>query len=136
MRTEADQWIEELRRRHWVMVRWGPTHDPALIAWVHDFGTCADVILLRTWGEDRTQSVNGATGYRTPSLPGAEIFNPEVVIFQYHSTAVRTLRAMLALPAPGTAGAPDHMEQPQPPCRLPRHLPTPEVIRPLGMFTH
>jgi hypothetical protein len=131
--TELGELLDALRRCRWVQYRWGPQNQPELVAWVFVHAASADVILLRGEGEDATQSVNGATGYRKPLLPADGPWDPEVVVYQYHSTAVRTLRAMLALPAPDAPGAPTHVQPPTPDCALPADLPSPTVIRPLGV---
>jgi hypothetical protein len=127
MLTETAQLITELRRRRWTQYRWGPPHQLVLVAWtyIHNPPDFADVILLR--GED------AAIGYRKPLLPNAGPWSPDVVMYQYHSGVVRTLRAMLALPRPGQAGAPTHLEVPAAGCALPPDLPSPTVINPLGV---
>lgn len=124
MTTELDHLFEEFQRRRWKMYRWGPADDPALLAWVYDHGAFVDVVILR---RDRV-----ASGYRLPTIPSTDPFRPDAVVYQHHASAVYTLRAMLALPPPGTQGAPFRPEAPWDACVIPADLPAPVVIRPLG----
>lgn len=122
--TEVDYLLEELRRRHWTMLRWGPADRPELVAWMFDHGQHTDVVIL--WSEDR------AIGYRAPSVPGETPLDPVVVQYEYHSSALYVLRAMLSLPEPGAQGAPATTHVPRPDSRVPRDLPRPMVVRPLA----
>ncbi|MEV6226828.1 hypothetical protein AB0L88_02905 [Saccharopolyspora shandongensis] len=123
--SEIDQLLAELRRQGWAVWVFGPKADPDIVAAVHRWQTCADVVILR--GED---GEHDATAYRTPTLPGADPFVPELVSWQYHSSAVWTLRAALALPIPGDAQAPIAVLRPDPLCFLPADLGRPVTIRP------
>jgi hypothetical protein len=63
-----------------------------------------------------------------------EAFNPEMVVYQYHQSPLWSLRAILALPVPGSPEAPTRLERPKhPECFISDDLPTPVVIRPLGV---
>ncbi len=86
--------------------------------------TCADVFILR--------SEHQATAYRVPTLDDTGVFNPQNVTYQYHANPLWTLRAILALPAPGHPDAPIGIEVPANECFLPEKLPQPTLIRPLS----
>lgn len=119
-----DELLVELRRRHWTLIRWGNPRAPELLAATFEWDTCADVLILR--------AENDASAYRAPSWPEADLFAPEKVSYQYHASALWTLRAILSLPRPGTPGAPLAIETPHAKCRVPSGLPQPVVIRPLS----
>ncbi|SFW90686.1 hypothetical protein [Amycolatopsis australiensis] len=117
-----EQLLEELRRRKWVLHLFGGREAPELYAAVHEWPTCADVIILRD--EHR------ASAYRVPTFPGTDVFAPRVVTWQYHATPVWTLRAVLTLAEPGTPGAPLQALRPQPECHIPPGLRRDVTIRP------
>ncbi|NYH78430.1 hypothetical protein FHR84_001755 [Actinopolyspora biskrensis] len=121
---ELEDLLKELRRRRWTLIRWGPERQPQLMAAMFKRQSCADVLILRD--EHR------ATGYRVPTMDDTGVFNPERVSYQYHSSALWALRAILGLPEPGEPGAPMALEAPDVPCFLPDDLPQPVIIRPLG----
>lgn len=118
--------LSELRRRGWTLILWGPRTSPSFMGAMFQWRDCADVLLVR--------NNHQATGYRVPTPPGDdEVFNPNVVLYQYHQSPLWTLRAMLSLPRPGTPGAPAMAERPKAPeCFLPEDLPRPVMIRPLS----
>ncbi|MDV6012422.1 hypothetical protein [Haloechinothrix sp. LS1_15] len=118
-----EELLGELRRRRWTLLRWGSPVNPELLAAIAERHGCADVVILRA-EED-------ATGYRATSWGASSVLTPRTVSYQYHATAVWTLRAMLALPSPGAEGAPMAVETPHPRCSVPDCLPPPIVIRPL-----
>ena len=120
-----DELLTELRLRRWTLYRWGRADDPELVAATFDWGSCADVLVLR---RDET-----ASGHRTLTFEGADPLRPAAVLFQYHAVALWTLRAMLALPPPGHPGAPADVQTPHRLCGVPDGLPRPLVIRPLRM---
>ncbi|MBB5159698.1 hypothetical protein [Saccharopolyspora phatthalungensis] len=120
--SEIDLLLTELRRTVWGLWVFGPKHGPDVVAAVHRWQTCADVVILR--GED------DATAYRTPTMLGSDVFVPDLVSWQYHSSAVWTLRAALALPPPGHAQAPIAVLKPDLLCFLPADLGQPVTIRP------
>lgn len=99
----------------------GPKDGPDVVAAVRRWQTCADVVILR--GEDDT------TAYRTSTMSGSDVFLPELVSWQYHSSAVWALRAALALPAPGHPKAPIALLKPDPLCFLPPGLGRPITYR-------
>lgn len=125
---ELKELLSELRNRHWTLLIWGGKKMPELIASMFKYldSAVADVLLLR--------SRSNATAYRVPAVDGASVFNPERVMYQYHATALWTLRALLSLPAPGKPGAPIGFEHPMPECFIPDGLPPPMIIRPLSPF--
>lgn len=123
--SEIDLLLAELRRQAWGLWVFGPKDGPDVVAAVRRWQTCADVVILR--GED------DATAYRTSTMPGSDVFVPEPVSWQYHSSAVWTLRAALALPAPGQAQAPIGVLKPDPPCFLPSDLGRPVTYRPTSI---
>ena len=126
IRLGLDELLTELRLRRWTLVRWGEPDRPALLAAAFTWVEYWDVLILR--------SEEHASGYRAPRTEGAEAFNPELVVYQYHQSPLWALRAMLALPVPGSAEAPTLMERPKyPECFIPDNLPQPVVIRPLGV---
>lgn len=117
-----EELLEELRRRKWVLHLFGGREAPEVYAAVHQWPTCADVIILR----DEHQ----ASAYRVPTFPGTDVFSPRVVTWQYHAAPVWTLRAVLTLAEPGTPGAPLQALRPQPQCRIPPDLRQDVTIRP------
>ncbi|MBB5158060.1 hypothetical protein [Saccharopolyspora phatthalungensis] len=122
-----DGLLTELRRRQWTLIRWGPQDAPALLAAMFKWETCADVLILR--------NENHATAYRVPITGDSGVFNPQAVSYQYHHSPLWTLRAILALPAPGNPGAPGMSERPKyPECAIPNDLPRPVMIRPLSPY--
>ncbi|GAA5110504.1 hypothetical protein GCM10025762_18440 [Haloechinothrix salitolerans] len=123
-RLQLDDLLTELRRRKWTLFRWGEPAAPTLVAAVHQWDTCADVLILR--------SEDDATAFRVPTTQGSKPFAPEKVTYQYHSNALWTLRAILALPTPGSTGAPATIETPHANCCVPDRLPRPALIRPLS----
>ncbi|WP_235883708.1 hypothetical protein [Saccharopolyspora elongata] len=123
-----DLLLTELRRNAWGLWVFGPPHGPDILAAVRRWRTCADVVILR--GED---GENDATAYRTPTMPGLDPFAPELVSWQYHSSAVWTLRAVLALPAPGHSQAPIAVLEPSPLCFLPPDIGRPIAYRPASI---
>ena len=125
---ELQDLFGELRRRGWTLILWGPRTSPSLMGAMFQWRDCADVLLVR--------SQHRATGYRVPTpRGGGEVFNPDVVLYQYHQSPLWTLRAMLSLPRPGIPGAPVTAETPKAPeCFLPENLPRPVLIRPLSPY--
>ena len=73
-------------------------YGPEVLAAVHDFGGCADVVIL--FDEER------ACAYRTPTGTGIDTFAPTHVYWSYASSPVWTLRALVTLPPPGHPDAP------------------------------
>lgn len=127
-RAELDELLGELRRRGGVLYVFGPKHGPEVVAHVYQWPSCADVVILR--GED------DASAYRVPTLAGADVFAPVLVSWQYHSTAVWTLRAVLTLPPPGDEQAPIAVLRPDAQCFLPADLGRPITIRPMSLTGH
>lgn len=121
---DLDDLLTELRRRHWTLLRWGDAKAPYLVAAIYQWDTCTDVLVLR--------SEHDATAFRGLTWPESNVFAPEKVSYQYHACAVWTLRAILALPAPGSLGCPASIETPHAKCFIPPHLPRPIMIRPLS----
>ncbi|GAA0512178.1 hypothetical protein [Saccharopolyspora thermophila] len=125
MSREVDELLVELRRRGGVLYVFGPKDGPEVLAHVYRWPSCADVMILR--GED------DATAYRVSTLAGTDVFTPVLVSWQYHSTAVWTLRAVLTLPPPGDVHAPIAVLRPDPQCFLPANLGRPITIRPTSI---
>ncbi len=86
-------------------------HGPDVLAAVHDFGGCADVVIL--FDDDR------ACAYRTPTVPGIDLFAPTHVSWSYASSPVWTLRALLTLAPPGHPDAPSELHDAPPGLGLP-----------------
>lgn len=126
--SEIDLLLTELSSETWAVWVYGPKHGPSILAAVRRWPTCADVVILR--GED---GENDATAYRTPTLPGSDPFVPVLVSWQYHSSAVWTLRAVLALPPPGQPDAPIAVLMPDPLCFLPADVGRPVGYRPAAI---
>lgn len=116
---ELEELLTELRRRRWTLIRWGPEHAVDLLAATFRWDDCTDVLILR--------NNEHATAYRVPN--SAEVFNPEVVWYQYHNNPLWTLRAILSLPVPEESAR--VLETPRQ-CRIPGNLPKPTLIRPLS----
>lgn len=123
--NEIDALLAKLSRSMWALWVFGPKHGPDIVAAVRRWPTCADVVILR--GET---GGNDATAFRTPAMLGTDPFMPELVSWQYHSSAVWTLRAVLALPAPGHPEAPIAVLRPDPLCFLPSSPERPIAYRP------
>ncbi|OLF15221.1 hypothetical protein BU204_23100 [Actinophytocola xanthii] len=124
-----DDLLRELRYRRWTLYRWGEAEDPALLAGVFRWCTArqVDVLLLRRNGS--------GNAYRAPLFRERDLFTPPTVLWEYYcESALWTLRAIMSLPAPSDPSAPMLMYPPCGECRLPGDLPTPTVIRPLGML--
>ncbi|MEV6879803.1 hypothetical protein [Amycolatopsis sp. NPDC051128] len=119
---DLEELLDGLRHRKWVLQLFGGREAPEVYAAVHQWPTCADVIILRD--EHR------ASAYRAPAFPGTDVFSPRVVTWQYHATPVWTLRAVLTLAEPGTPGAPLQALRPQPGCGIPPELRGDVTIRP------
>ena len=119
-----EELLEELRRRKWVLHLFGGRTAPEIYAAVHQWETCADVVIIR---DERR-----ASAFRVPIFPGTDVFRPRVVTWQYHSNPVWTLRAALTLPPPGSPGAPLQALRPQPDCLIPEELRRDVTIRPTG----
>lgn len=126
-RLETDELLGELRRRGWTLVRWGPADSPVLLAAWFRWPLAADVLIMR--GED------DASAYRIPlGAHDDRMWNPQRVAYQFHSSALWTLRAILTIEEPGRPGSPDRMEPAAPECSLPDDLPRPVMIRPLTPY--
>ncbi|RKT85583.1 hypothetical protein SAMN05421805_11816 [Saccharopolyspora antimicrobica] len=123
--SEIDLLLTELGSNEWTVWVFGPKHGPGIVAAVHRWQTCADVVILRGETGD-----NDATAFRTPTMLGSDPFVPVLVSWQYHSSAVWTLRAVLALPEPGHPDAPIAVLRPDRLCFLPDDLGRPVTIRP------
>ncbi|KAA5825465.1 hypothetical protein F1721_33050 [Saccharopolyspora hirsuta] len=126
--SEIDLLLTELNSEAWAVWVYGPKRGPSILAAVRRWRTCADVVILR--GED---GENDATAFRTPTMPGSDPFVPFLVSWQYHSSAVWTLRAVLALPAPGHPEAPLAVLRPDPLCFLPSDVGRPVSYRPAAI---
>jgi hypothetical protein len=124
---EFEELLSEFRWRRWTLIRWGPVDAPRLMAAMYKWQACADVFILRSEHE--------ATAYRVPTLDDTGVFNPTTVAYQYHHSALWTLRAILLLPAPGEPGAPVGIETPKhPECFISEDLSRPVLIRPLSPY--
>jgi hypothetical protein len=119
---DLDDLLTELRRRKWVLFVIGPRDGPDIVAATFHWLTCADVLILR--GEDE------ATAFRAPTFPDTDLFAPEFVSWQYHSSAAWTLRAVLTLDPPGHPRAPMAILKPDTPCTVPMEIRRPMTIRP------
>lgn len=86
-------------------------HGPEVLAAVHDFGGCADVVIL--FDEER------ACAYRTPTGPAVDLFAPTQVYWSYASGPVWTLRALVTLAPPGHPDAPSGLTGAPPGLGLP-----------------
>jgi len=97
--TELDALMATVGKRGFVFHSFRvDRHGPDVLAAVHDFGGCADVVILVD--EDR------AVAYRTPTGPGIDVFSPSQVYWSYAAGPVWTLRALVTLPPPGHPDAP------------------------------
>ncbi|MGV9364472.1 hypothetical protein [Amycolatopsis sp. NPDC003731] len=106
--------LAKLRERRWTLHVFGPPDAPDLYASSVYWGGYTDVLLIR--------SEKSATAYRVPMLPGVDFLAPREVVWQYHSAPTWTVRAVLALPAPGLHGAPSKPERPNVLCKVPQEL--------------
>lgn len=116
--------FRELRMRHWTLILWGGKAAPELYASMFRYPAHADVLLLRNRDD--------ATAYRVPVVGETSVFNPRMVVYQFHSSALWTLRAIMRLPAPGEPYSPMIMEEPRAKCLIPDDLPQPVIVRPLS----
>lgn len=80
-----------------------------------------DVVVL--FDEDR------ASAFRTVIGPGDDVFAPELVSWSYVASPVWTLRAMIALPAPGHPAEPSAVGPPPADCVLPKDGRMPVTVR-------
>jgi hypothetical protein len=106
---DADQWLTELRRRHWTLHFFGDRAEPHIIGAVWQWEDCADVAILR--GHDR------AVAYRVPTTWDTDVFAPLWVYWWYAHSAAWALRAVLTL------------EPPTGPAELNRMIPAPPICR-------
>jgi hypothetical protein len=122
-----DELLTELRIRRWTLYKFGPAHDLRLVAGVVRWPRAreVDVLLLR--------SDSSGSAWRAPSFHENELFRPPLVLWEYHQDALWALRAILGLPAPHEMSAPIAMYKPHGECRIPDGLPSPTVVRPLGI---
>lgn len=124
---QTDELLHELRRREWTLVRWGHRERPILPAAMYQWPLATDVLILR--------SEDDASAYRVPAGPHDDrIWNPQMVAYQFHSSALWTLRAILTIEAPGQPGSPGVMERAATACALPEDLPRPVLVRPLSPY--
>lgn len=120
--SDLDELLVELRLRHWMLHFFGPRGDLRAIGAVYQWETCADILILRT--ED------DASAFRVPTFPDTDVFEPAMVSWQYHASAMWTLRAVLTLEAPGTPGAPLGVLRPAKCCTVPVAERMPVTIHP------
>jgi hypothetical protein len=120
-----DDALDEIRQRKWTMHYFGKdARRPELIAATHRWPRrgCADVLILR--------SEQDATAYRVLLEQADDPLEPEVIVYFYQQSAIWTLRAILALPAPGHQDAPRCRMTPPLSCFIPPELERPRTIRP------
>lgn len=110
---DLDEWIGELTRRGWTHLYVPDRAQPLAMASTYWYSGYVDVIQLFP-EED-------AFAYRAPCEPRQNPYTPASVVWQYGGTAVWTVRAMLALPEPGSAYAP---KDPMPAPPMARTLPS------------
>lgn len=106
--------FEQLRMRRWTLHVFGPRELPDLYVASLHWGGYSDVLILR--------SERSATAFRVAMYPGVDFLAPKEVVWQYHSAPTWTVRAVLAVPAPGLPGAPSSPEQPNVLCTVPQAL--------------
>ena len=70
-----------------------------------------------------------ASAYRMPTFPDTDHFAPTLVCWQYHATAMWTLRAVLTLEDPGDPGAPTAILRPAAGCFIPAEVRRPVTVR-------
>ncbi|MEB3367240.1 hypothetical protein [Saccharopolyspora mangrovi] len=126
--SEVDALLDEMRQHGWESYVFGPRDAPHAVGLAYRRKTCADVLILHA--ED------DATAYRMPLPPNADLFAPGTVSWHYHATAEWTIRAMLALPEPGSPDAPLAMLTPPPDCGVPAELRRTTTIRPNPRRAH
>jgi hypothetical protein len=111
--TELDELLACLGRQRFAQYAFHVDHHgPDILAFVHDWGGIADVVILFD------EAV--ACAHRTATGPGVDLFAPELVSWWYSSSPVWTLRAMIALPQPGQPDAPDLVMAPPSGYALPK----------------
>jgi hypothetical protein len=97
--TEWDALLEAAATRGylWHMFR-TDRHGPEVLTGVFQHHASADVIVF--------SGAEHAHAYRLPTDGDTDVFTPARVYWWYAASPVWTLRALLALPAPGKRGAP------------------------------
>lgn len=94
---ELDALLDEAGRRGFLVHMFRvDRRGPEVVAWVFNWGGCADVFVLS--GEEHAQAYRVSTG--------ADVFAPDQVLWWYRSSPVWTLRALLTLAEPGRPDAP------------------------------
>jgi hypothetical protein len=123
--VDLEDWLTELRRRHWTLHLGGgdPRH-PDWLAAHFAWDNCADVVILR--GED------SAVAFRAPAGPDTDLLAPAWVTWVYSHNAIWTLRAVLTIEPPGSPVEPVHLIPAPATCHIPPHGRRPVTIRPLA----
>ena len=78
---------------------------PEIVAATLRRGAYADVLILH--------GVTRAYAFRTPAGDGQDVLDPSQVYWDIAAKPVRAIKALLALPAPGTSAAPRVLYAPQ-----------------------
>ena len=106
-----DEWIAELTRRGWKHFYVPNREQPRALA--STFWHPAGLV-------DVVQIFADADGfaYRAPVPVNGDPFRPAAVVWTYGGDVVWTIRAILALPAPGEIDAPTQLVPPPPMCRV------------------
>jgi hypothetical protein len=143
-RLTVDELLNELKIRHWGVYVFGSRSAPsvfgAVLAWsppplppgltIKEYGPGEpfggeywDVIVLR--------GAEDATSYRVPRmLTTGDPFTVDRVVWQYHSCAAWSMRAVLALHPPGHPDSPIRLERAGQGCGVLPGLHRPQTFRP------
>lgn len=120
-----DELLDQLRQRRWTLHVFGPHESPDFLAASVHWGEYSDVLLFR--------SEKSASAFRVPMYPGVDLFAPRQVVWQYHQAPTWTVRAVLALLAPGLIGAPSKPERPNALCSVPQEVRRRQAMRRTGL---
>jgi hypothetical protein len=115
-----DCWLNELRRRRWVLRTFGARN--RVVAAMLQWGSETDVVIVR--------SEDNASAYRLPVFPGTDVFAPELVSWQHYARASWVIRAVLTIEPPGRRGAPVAVEKASELCAIPPEIRKPKWIQP------
>jgi hypothetical protein len=125
MTDELDVLMETIGRAGYVFHAFQvDRHGPDVLAAVHDFGGCADVVIL--------VDADRACAYRIRTGPAVDLFAPTHVYWSYAAGPVWTLRALVTLAPPGHPDAPSGLHLAPPGLGLPVQGRLPVHVRKRG----
>ncbi|MFE0023605.1 hypothetical protein [Amycolatopsis sp. NPDC059021] len=115
--------FERLRARRWTLYFFGVADSqPRGLAASWCWDSFADVVIVR--------DATAASAFRAVLLPDTDLLNPQMVCWQFHGDPVTAIDTLLALPEPGSPGAPVRASAAGPRCSVPLGWPRPQILPP------